>query len=70
MQTCFSHIYKEKYDLQGLRAESVSLTWAPFLTIEGCNEAGVECEKNYGLLPSLCRYFDRYINFHLQWRIC
>ena len=40
----------EKFDLQGLQITSTSLTWAPYLTIDDCNEDGLECAKNYGYL--------------------
>ena len=40
----------ETWDLQGLQITSTSLTWPPYLTIDGCNEDGLKCKKNYGYL--------------------
>ncbi len=38
----------EDYDLGGMLLTSTSLSWAPYLTLEGCDENGRNCEKNYG----------------------
>ena len=38
----------ETFDLQGLEISSTSLTWDPYLIIDGCNEQGLECANNYG----------------------
>ena len=43
----------ETYDMNGLEITSSSLTWAPYLTIDDCNEHGLECAKNYGYLIDL-----------------
>ena len=47
-----NHSYKiiDTFDLHGLQITSTSLTWAPYLTIDNCNEFGLECVKNYGYL--------------------
>ena len=43
----------EKYDMGGLKITSSSLTWSPYLTIDDCNEDGMDCAKNYGYLIDL-----------------
>ena len=40
----------ETFDMHGLDITSTSLTWAPYLTIDDCNQDGLECAKNYGYL--------------------
>ena len=40
----------ETFDLQGLQITSTSLTWAPYLTIDDCDEKGLNCAKNYGYM--------------------
>ena len=40
----------ETYDLQGLQITSTSLTWAPYLTIDECNDDGLNCAKNHGYI--------------------
>lgn len=43
----------EAFDMHGLEITSSSLTWAPYLTIDDCNEDGLDCAKNYGYLIDL-----------------
>ena len=40
----------ETFNMHGLEISSKSLSWAPYLTIDDCNEDGLECGKNYGYL--------------------
>ena len=40
----------ETFDMHGLEITSSALTWAPYLTIDDCNEHGLECANNYGYL--------------------
>ena len=40
----------ETFDLQGHEITATSLTWAPYLTIDGCNEFGLKCAQNKGYL--------------------
>ena len=43
----------ETFDLQGLQITSTSLTWAPYLTIDDCDEDGLNCAKNYGFMMDI-----------------
>ena len=40
----------ETFDLQSLEITATSLTWAPYLTIDGCNKFGLKCVENKGYL--------------------
>ena len=53
----------ETYDMNGLEITSSSLTWAPYLTIDDCNEHGLECAKNYGYLIDLMDALAIQFNF-------
>ena len=53
----------ETYDMLGLEITSSSLTWAPYLTIDECNEHGLECAKNYGYLIDLMDKLAVQFNF-------
>ena len=53
----------ETYDMNGLEITSSSLTWAPYLTIDDCNEHGLECVKNYGYLIDLMDRLALQFNF-------
>ena len=53
----------ETYDMNGLEIKSSALTWAPYLTIEDCNEYGLECTKNYGYLIDLMDKLATRFNF-------
>ena len=53
----------ETYDMNGLEITSSSLTWAPYLTIDDCNEHGLECAKNYGYLIDLMDKLAIQFNF-------
>ena len=53
----------EQFDLHGLEITSKSLTHAPYLTIDGCNEAGQECKENYGYLVDYMDIMAAKFNF-------
>ena len=45
-----SLLINETCNLHGLEVTSTSLTWAPFYTIENCNQFGLECATTNGYL--------------------
>ena len=53
----------ETYDLQGLQITSTSLTWAPFYTIDDCNEEGLQCKTAYGYLHDYMNLLADKLNF-------
>ena len=53
----------ESYDLQGLQITSTSLTWAPFYTIDDCNEYGLQCKTAYGYLNDYMNLLADKLNF-------
>ena len=53
----------ETFDLHGLKITSTSLTWAPYLTIDDCNEYGLECAKNNGYLKDFMDMMASQFNF-------
>ena len=53
----------EKFDLRGLEITSTSLTHAPYLTIDGCNEAGQECKEHHGYLVDYMDIMAAKFNF-------
>ena len=58
-----SYHVKEQFDLQGLSIKSISLTWAPYLTIERCNEQGSDCAVNDGYLMDYMNILANRFNF-------
>ena len=54
---------KEEYNLNGLKVRATSLTWAPFLTIDDCNEEGLECAQYYGYLKDYMDAMATELNF-------
>ena len=58
-----SHLIQERFNLHGLEITSTSATWAPFYTIEGCNEDGLECATKYGYLEDVMDTFSNRFNF-------
>ena len=58
-----SYQIKEDFDLQGLSIKSISLTWAPYLTVEGCNEQGINCAVNDGYLIDYINILADQFNF-------
>ncbi len=53
------------YDLQGLEVTSSTLSWAPFLTIDDCDETGRNCKKNFGYLGDYMEFIAGAMNFTL-----
>ena len=55
----------ESFDLQGLQITSTSLTESTksYLTIDGCNEFGLQCDKNYGYLIDIMDDLAFHFNF-------
>lgn len=54
---------KEDYNLNGLKVRATSLSWAPFLTIDNCNEEGLECAQYYGYLKDYMDAMATELNF-------
>ena len=61
-----SYTIIEKFDLGGLKIRSISLTWAPFLTINECNYEGTDCEIQYGYLMDYMETLAQEHNFTLE----
>ena len=61
-----SYKIEEGYNLRGLKITSTSLPWDPFLTIEGCNDKGLECASHFGYLQDMIDIFAREFNFTLE----
>ena len=53
----------ETFDMQGLEIRSTSLTWAPYLTLEDCDNDGLNCKKNYGYLHDYMEKLADMFNF-------
>ena len=53
----------ESYNLQGLQVTSTSLTWAPFYTIDDCNEFGTKCGTEFGYLSDYMNLLAKKLNF-------
>ena len=60
-----SYLVQEQFNLHGLNITSTTATWAPFYTIEGCNEEGHECDNSYGYLKDVMDTFSARFNFTL-----
>ena len=60
-----SYMIQEQFNLHGLGITSTSGTWAPFYTIEDCNEDGLECATSYGYLKDVMDTFSARFNFTL-----
>lgn len=50
------------YNLQGLHLRSSTLSWAPYFTIENCDQAGESCDTA-GFLADLMDVMGRQLNF-------
>ncbi len=50
------------YDFDGTHFVYTSLTWAPYLTVENCNELGRNCTY-YGFLGDMMNIYAREFNF-------
>jgi hypothetical protein len=55
----------EDYDLNGLTIYSISDTWAPFLTLEDCDESGSKC-TSYGYLNDYNDMIAKQYNFSYE----
>ena len=53
----------EDFDLNGLKITSTSLSWEPYLTIEGCDEQGTNCAKHFGYLVDYMDALSKNLNF-------
>ena len=53
----------EAYDLHGLEITATSLTWAPYLKIDGCNEVGLHCLRNEGYMIDIMDHLGAQYNF-------
>ena len=52
----------EKYNLKGMKIFSMTLSWAPFFTVENCDSNGKNCDC-YGLYGDLMTEMGRIMNF-------
>ena len=59
-----SYLILEKFNLNGLEVTSTTLKWAPYYTIENCNEYGLECNTS-GYLKDYMEILGRRYNFTL-----
>ena len=53
----------ESINLQGLEVTSTTLPWAPFYTIDDCNDVGLDCAITYGLLQDYMDLLSNQFNF-------
>ncbi len=60
-----TRLIKESYDLYGMPVTSISLTWAPHIVFDDCNELMRECKTSYGSLRDQIRLFEASFNFTL-----
>ena len=60
-----SYLIIESYDFQGLEISSTTDTWAPYYTIEGCNELGLECAMSFGYFKDVMDILAARYNFTL-----
>lgn len=58
-----SYSIVEDFNLNGLKIESISLTWDPFLTIAECDEHGTNCAKHFGYLVDYMDALANVLNF-------
>jgi hypothetical protein len=52
----------EDYNLNGLTIYSLSITWAPYLSLEDCDKSGENC-KTYGYLKDYTDIIAKRCNF-------
>ena len=57
---------RDHFDLMGAQLTSITLTWAPYSTVEDCNEAGKQCKKNFGLMIDVGKLIAELYNFSLK----
>ena len=60
----FGHVI-ENYDLKGLKIWSNTLSWAPFFTIENCDEEGQNCD-HYGFYHDHMEAMGKLTNFSFE----
>ena len=53
---------REKYDMQGLHLVSLTLSWAPYFTLYGCNKFGTGCNSK-GYLTDVMDILGKMMNF-------
>ena len=53
----------EDLNLNGLKISSISLSWPPFLTIDGCDEKGTNCKNHFGYLVDYLDALAKDLNF-------
>ena len=58
-----SYLVKERYDFQGLHISSTSDSWAPYYTIEDCNDLGLECAMSDGYFKDVIDILGARYNF-------
>ena len=58
-----SYLLKESFNMQGLKIRSISETWEPYLTIEGCNEDGINCSVHEGYIADFVNILAERFNF-------
>ena len=61
-----SYTLREDFDFNGLKIRSMALTWAPFLTINDCNDKGTDCATQYGYLVDYIGALAKDLNFTLE----
>ena len=52
-----SYLILETFNLNGLKVTSTTLTWAPYYTIENCNEYGLDCDTSEAIPLVRCGAF-------------
>ena len=60
-----TYIVQDVFNLHGLEITSTTSTWAPFYSIEGCNEQGLQCATSFGYLKDMMDIFSARFNFTL-----
>jgi len=54
---------KEQFNLGGLKIESITLSWAPYLTLGNCDVEGKNCQTVEGLLADYMNILANMFNF-------
>ena len=61
-----SFTIKEEFDFKGLKMRSIALTWAPFFTINDCNDEGTDCAVHDGYLKDYIDALAKDLNFTFE----
>ena len=61
-----SFTIKENFDFKGLKMRSIALTWAPFFTINECNDEGTDCAVHDGYLKDYIDALAKDLNFTFE----